>query len=140
MLKSRVVVGSVIGKDFLLPRQFHSFLKARQVPIGKRLKTFGFAHHGATISSRIREVREKLYWFLLQRGTLQLEVLDGLRACEIALVNAGLDEKDEAFAWLEKAYGVRDKGLTSLKIDACVDPLRSDPRFHHLVRRVGLPP
>jgi hypothetical protein len=74
------------------------------------LKTFGFAHHGAAISSRIREVREKLYWFLFQRGTLQLGVFGGLGKYEIALVNPGLGEKDEAFAWLEKAYGVRDKG------------------------------
>jgi tetratricopeptide (TPR) repeat protein len=58
----------------------------------------------------------------------------------IALVYAGLGEKDEAFAWLEKAYKARDKGLTSLKIDQCLDPLRSDPRFQDLLRRVGLPP
>ena len=58
----------------------------------------------------------------------------------IALVYAGLGEKDQAFAWLEKAYQVRDKGITCLKIDQCLDPLRSDPRFQDLVRRVGLPP
>jgi tetratricopeptide (TPR) repeat protein len=65
---------------------------------------------------------------------------EGLGTYEIALVYAGLGEKDEAFAWLEKAYAVRDKGLTSIKIDPCLDPLRSDPRFPGLVRRVGLPP
>jgi tetratricopeptide (TPR) repeat protein len=58
---------------------------------------------------------------------------------ETALVYAGLGEKDEAFAWLEKPYKARDKGLTYLKIDPCLDPLRSDPRFEDLVRRVGLP-
>jgi TolB-like protein/Tfp pilus assembly protein PilF len=58
----------------------------------------------------------------------------------IALVYAGLGEKDEAFAWLEKAYKERDKGLTFLKVDQCLDPLRSDPRFQDLLCRVGLPP
>ncbi|HEY4049559.1 MAG TPA: hypothetical protein VGM27_22065 [Acidobacteriaceae bacterium] len=64
---------------------------------------------------------------------------DGVGAYEIALVYAGIGEKDEAFAWLEESYGVRDKGLTYLRIEPCLDPLRSDPRFHELVRRVGSP-
>jgi len=63
----------------------------------------------------------------------------GIGRYEIALVYAGLGEKDEAFIWLEKSYDARDKGLTYLKIDPCMDPLRSDPRFARLVQRVGLP-
>ncbi len=74
-------------------------------------------------------------------AALQKHVQDtGVGRYEIALVYAGLGEKDEAFAWLEKSFAVRDKGLTYLKIDPCLDPLRSDPRFQDLVRRVGLPP
>lgn len=64
---------------------------------------------------------------------------DGIGRYEIAIVYAGLGEKDQAFEWLEKAYAARDKGLTYLKIDPCLDPLRSDPRFNELLRRVGLP-
>jgi hypothetical protein len=64
---------------------------------------------------------------------------NGIGGYEIALVYAGLGEKDEAFAWLEKSLAAHDKGLTYLKIDPCVDPLRSDVRFDGLVRRVGLP-
>jgi TolB-like protein len=64
---------------------------------------------------------------------------NGIGRYEIALVYAGLGRKDEAFKWLEKSYDARDKGLTYLKIDPCIDPLRSDPRFSRLVRRVGLP-
>ena len=58
----------------------------------------------------------------------------------IALVYTGLGERDEAFAWLENAYIVRDKGLTYLGVDPPLDPLRSDPRFQDLLRRVGLLP
>ena len=58
---------------------------------------------------------------------------------EIALVYAGLKNKDKAFEWMEKAYRVRDKGMTFLKVDPCVDPLRSDPRFQSLLQRVGFP-
>jgi TolB-like protein len=71
---------------------------------------------------------------------LQKHVQDtGVGRYEIALVYAGLGEKDEAFAWMEKAFDARDKGLTYLKIDPCIDPLRSDSRYQNLVRRVGLP-
>ena len=63
----------------------------------------------------------------------------GIGRYEIALVYAGLGKKDDAFAWLEKSFAARDKGLAYLKIDPCLDPLRSDSRFHDLVRRVGLP-
>ena len=59
---------------------------------------------------------------------------------EVAQVYAGLGEKDRAFEWLEKAYKIHDKSLTFLKVDPCLDPLRSDPRFQDLLRRVGLPP
>ena len=59
---------------------------------------------------------------------------------EIALIYAGLGEKDEAFSFLEQALAASDKGLTYLKIDPCVDPLRSDARFQSLEHRVGLLP
>jgi TolB-like protein/Tfp pilus assembly protein PilF len=63
----------------------------------------------------------------------------GVGRYEIALVYAGLQEKDKAFEWLENAYQSRDKGLTYLKIDPCLDPLRSDARFTALIERVGIP-
>jgi serine/threonine-protein kinase len=57
----------------------------------------------------------------------------------IAFIYAGLDEKDEAFAWLDKAYDGRDFILVFLKVDPTFDRLRSDPRFAELARRVGVP-
>lgn len=65
---------------------------------------------------------------------------DGVGEYEIALVYAGLGKKNEAFTWLEASYKAHSEGLTNLKIDPCLDPLRSDPRFNDLVRRVGLTP
>ena len=63
---------------------------------------------------------------------------NGVGRYEIALVYAGLGKKQEAFKWLEEAYNAHDVGLVYLKIDPCLDPLRSDPRFDDLLRRVGL--
>jgi eukaryotic-like serine/threonine-protein kinase len=57
----------------------------------------------------------------------------------IAMIYVGLDEKDEAFAWLEKAYQERSWWLVWIKMDPKVDSLRSDARFIDLMRRVGFP-
>ena len=50
----------------------------------------------------------------------------------------GMGNNDQAFAWLEKAYTQHSSGLTTLKVDPGYDPLRNDPRFQDLLRRVGL--
>ncbi len=49
-----------------------------------------------------------------------------------------MGNKDEAFAWFEKAYAERSNALTSLRVEPLYDYLRSDPRFQELMRRVGL--
>jgi tetratricopeptide (TPR) repeat protein len=59
---------------------------------------------------------------------------------DIAAVYAGLDSKDRALEWLEKAYKERSPGFVGLGDEYIMfDNLRSDPRFHDLRRRVGLP-
>ena len=62
-----------------------------------------------------------------------------LHAYEIAFIYAAMGEKARAFEWLDKAYQQRDRGLLFLKTDHCLDPLRSDPRFQDLLRRVNFP-
>ena len=57
----------------------------------------------------------------------------------VALVYAGLEEKDEAFVWLEQACEQRFNRLAYLKVDALWDPIRTDPRFGDLLRRIGIP-
>jgi TolB-like protein/DNA-binding winged helix-turn-helix (wHTH) protein/Tfp pilus assembly protein PilF len=56
-----------------------------------------------------------------------------------ALVYAALEDKDQAFMWLEKGYDERFARFAYLKLEALWDPLRSDERFRDLVRRVGIP-
>jgi serine/threonine protein kinase/Tfp pilus assembly protein PilF len=57
----------------------------------------------------------------------------------IAIIYAGLGEKNTAFEWLEKAYEQRSEVMSSLKFDTRLDSLHSDPHFAELTRRVGLP-
>jgi TolB-like protein/Flp pilus assembly protein TadD len=54
-------------------------------------------------------------------------------------IYAALGDKDQAFAWLEKAYEERSDVMTVLEEERAFDPLRSDPRFQDLLRRIGLP-
>lgn len=55
-----------------------------------------------------------------------------------ALAYASIGDKDKTFEWLEKAYQVRDGHLTMLKVGPILAPLRDDPRYKDLLKRVGL--
>jgi len=71
----------------------------------------------------------------------QLRQLSGNRyvpSLYIAMVYTGLGDKNEAFAWLDKAYAERCEYLVYLPTDPMADPLRSDPRFPVLLGRLGL--
>jgi TolB-like protein/DNA-binding winged helix-turn-helix (wHTH) protein/Tfp pilus assembly protein PilF len=52
---------------------------------------------------------------------------------------AALGENDKAFAYLEASYQERRDRMVWLNVDPLLEPLRADPRFKELVRRVGLP-
>lgn len=58
-----------------------------------------------------------------------------------AKIYAGLEDKDKAFQWLEKA--IQDRSVVSvgyIKTNPMFDPLRSDPRYADLLRRTNLKP
>jgi len=57
-------------------------------------------------------------------------------APEIALVYVGLNQKDQAMVWLEKAYAERLNPGVLMR--PAFDPLRADPRFQGLLHRIGL--
>jgi tetratricopeptide (TPR) repeat protein len=57
----------------------------------------------------------------------------------IAQIQARLQEKDQALAWLEQAFSERDSQLTYVKVDPAFDEIRSDPHFQQLLERLALP-
>jgi TolB-like protein/DNA-binding winged helix-turn-helix (wHTH) protein/Tfp pilus assembly protein PilF len=56
----------------------------------------------------------------------------------VLLAQVALGNTEEAFAWFDFAYSERSTALTSVKVNPIYDPLRADPRFHVLLRRIGL--
>jgi hypothetical protein len=57
----------------------------------------------------------------------------------MATVYLGLGDTDATFTWLERAVQTRASALLYLAVDPRYDPVRSDPRFADLVRRIDLP-
>lgn len=57
----------------------------------------------------------------------------------IAGMYTGLGDVQQAFYWLDKAYAEKNDRLVYLGVDPIADPLRSDPRFAALMKKVGLP-
>lgn len=57
-----------------------------------------------------------------------------------AWIHLGLGELDEAFAWMNRAVDQRDPMMTPIKSYEFFDPLRSDPRFAVLLRKMNLEP
>ena len=88
--------------------------------------------HAQGVAGRRREARETLG---------ELERLGRERYVTpygVALVHAGLGERDQALAWLERALADRAHWLVWLKLDPRFDPLRADSRFASVLQRVGL--
>ena len=56
-----------------------------------------------------------------------------------AIIYTGLGENDEAIEWLEKAFDDRNGWMPFLQVEPRLDPLRSDPRFQDLLRRMNYP-
>jgi tetratricopeptide (TPR) repeat protein len=78
--------------------------------------------------------REKARSILKQLETTKDYVAPG----EIAILYVALGDKEAAFSSLEKAYSAHDLQLQYLNVDPDFDPIRGDPRFQDLLRRVGL--
>jgi len=69
---------------------------------------------------------------------LKLEKQRYVSPMALAYVYSGLGNKDQTFAWLEKAHQERSNGIAFFKVSPTVDLLRSDPRFADLLKRIGL--
>jgi TolB-like protein/DNA-binding winged helix-turn-helix (wHTH) protein/Tfp pilus assembly protein PilF len=95
------------------------------------------------IEARLRAEagRKKEATQLLTRAEQLLAKRPPPEPCGQALASAyaALGDKNNAFMWLQRDYAVRWPDMITLKMDKTLDPLRSDPRFADLLKRVGFP-
>jgi TolB-like protein/Flp pilus assembly protein TadD len=105
--------------------------KARQLDSNpSSLGYLGYVYAAAGKKAEAQKVLEELK-VLSKRGYVS--------DYNIACVYAGLNDKDQAFAWIERAYQERSLFMALLKSEAVLDNLRPDPRFKDLLKRMNLP-
>lgn len=100
--------------------------------IEKRPDTYAYKGFIYAISGNITKSFEIL------NDLTKVDYSEPIDFCDIAVIYGALGDNDKAFEYLERAYESKFSHLFLLKVDARFDPLRSDPRFESLLKRIGL--
>ncbi|HEX8650941.1 MAG TPA: tetratricopeptide repeat protein [Pyrinomonadaceae bacterium] len=132
-VRACVICGGVYEQKGMYEQSIAILQKAVELSEGNPLALSGLGHAYAA-SGNTDEARRIL-------GELkQLARQRYVSPYNIAIVHAGLGEKEAALDWLVKAYHHRDVWLVWLKVNPRFDSLRAESRFTDLMRRVGLTP
>ena len=124
------VLGQALLQNHNYKEAIAELQKAIELSPGSTAFTANLAYAYAV--SSMRNEAEKIMKDLKNRSPQAFS-----NAPEIAMIYVGLGEKDQAMAWLEKGYAERFSPWVLMR--PCFDPLRSEPGFQDLVRRIGLP-
>ena len=108
-------------------------LRAALNSVGRNPGIEGELGHALAVAGRRAEALAML------EGLGHLSATRYVSPYSVALIHAGLGDRDQALAWLDKAYAERSDYMPYLRLEPMLDGLRSDHRFAALVGRVGLP-
>lgn len=127
--RAHLVLGEIYLERGKYDQSISSFQRSKQLA-GDPLTDMAIGHvYGvAGRSAEARKIAAEL-----EAKVLKKEVSAFLPA----VVYAGLDEKDKAFYWLERAYQERSNWLTLVKVGRRLKTLHGDPRFDDLLKRIG---
>jgi tetratricopeptide (TPR) repeat protein len=113
------------------PEAFAALEKARSLDNNPSVLGYlGFVYAAAGKKPEAQRVLDQLKGLSKQRH---------VPPYSIAIIYAGLNDKDQAFAWLNKAFDDRSFFIALLKVEITLDKLRPDPRFNELLKRATLP-
>ena len=153
-------LGSLLNTADRVPEARAAFVRALEINPNLSIAHLNLALmelHAGRLDPALAEVRriQDRDWQLLATAIVQYsrhhpqesqQALDELiktqaseMAYQIAEIYGWRGQKDEAFAWLDRAFAQRDGGLISLKLDEIMASLRTDPRYKTLLRKMNLP-
>jgi eukaryotic-like serine/threonine-protein kinase len=130
---------AILGWDYEQKRMpdlaIANFVKAVDATKGTPFNSFYLAAlgHGYAMAGN-RPAAEQVLKTLLDRTSKSY-----VSPFDLALIHAGLGQKEEAFRLLGKAIAERSTFLVYTKWEPRLDPLRSDPRFSQILKQIGLP-
>ncbi len=108
--------------------EFQALALANQDPVVQALLARAYAAAGRAAEAKA---------IVARLGALSKERY--VSSADLAAIHTALGDPEQALEWLERAYGERSNSMIYLRADPGWDPLRRDPRFEKLVRRIGLP-
>jgi tetratricopeptide (TPR) repeat protein len=126
-----------LGRAYLMKGMYREAITELEKdldPAGERVEALTNFGHAHAVSGNRNEAQKALG----QLKRLFVRSEGNIDPAFIAIIYAGLNERDQAFAWLNKAYDCRSMSMVWLKVEPVWDSLRSDPRFTDLLWRVGL--
>lgn len=126
-----------LGMAYMQENRFEEAIRQYEVTIARSgeetlpTAALGYAYARAGNRAEANKVLNQL---------LSLRQKRFVSAYDMAVLYVGLGDKEQVFVLLNKAVEEHAGLLVYLKVDPVFDPLRSDPRFQDLLRRIGLPP
>ncbi|HEV2761785.1 MAG TPA: tetratricopeptide repeat protein [Pyrinomonadaceae bacterium] len=127
---ARFCLGMIYLRQGRLAEAVAEFQKARQAEEDSSF-ALGFIGYAHGVAGRRGEAEKAL-------RTLLAESAAGyVSPYSVALINAGLGERERVFEWLEKLYESRDEWTLWLRVAPELEGLRSDARFVRLLERIG---
>lgn len=125
----------VLGTTFVAQQAFPEAIDALQKAVEASRDPLNLAHLGMAYAMAGKTDQARALLGEVKEKAAQEHV----SAICFAWLHAGLGENDMAFEWFERAYQEREPMLFWIRFTPTPDPLRQDPRFRDLVRRMSLP-
>jgi serine/threonine-protein kinase len=127
---SHMILGLVYERKGQLPEAIAELEKAHSLDNNPGITGFlGYVYAAAGKKAEAQKVLDELKVLSRQRY---------VPAYNVAFIYAGLNDKDQAFEWLNKGYEAHS-GLALMKVETVFDNLRPDPRYKEMLKRLNLP-